>query len=209
MSLFPSSIGILQKTATIESQKQQQPPEYRAREKKRDLTDDLKQDALKLLKERLAKQKREIDEAHSLSVLRPFSHQIALTQASANLKAIPKIDPSTQISQLFEKLVRALIRVDKSGISKTSLVLGDEFATSVFSGTKITITEYSSAPKIFNIQFNMSPEALAFYEKHAASLMTALKSGKFGFEMGRIDAHLLETRKKPLIKAIERQEDQE
>lgn len=210
MGLFSHPVDTSQKLP-IDKPKERRPPlKFRKDQQKRNLSDDLKQDALKLLNEMLAKQKKEIDESHALSASGPFVNQIAFNQISDSIVASLKIDPSAQFSQLFEKLVRTLIHVNKSGISETSIFFDEEFSSSIFNGTKITITEYSTAPKIFNIQLNLTPEALSFYEGHAASLLVALKKGKFGFDVGRIDSGLYqEENEEKLVKAIEQDLEKE
>jgi len=116
--------------------------------------------------------------------------------ASAHQIKIDKLDPSAQVMQLFDKMVDSLIFIDSQGIQETSFFLdGDPFTASVFSGSQITLTEYSSAPKVFNIQFAGNSAALSLFEAHAASLATALQDGNFNFSVHRIDTKILEPEK--------------
>jgi hypothetical protein len=116
-----------------------------------------------------------------------------LPSSSLPLSPTASWQPSSQIIQLFEKMTNLLTHVHTNGIQTTSIVLdGEAFASSVFAGAEITIVEYSTAPKVFNIRLAATPEALAFFAPHAQQLQTALKEGKWDFSIERLDTDLLE-----------------
>jgi|GEM_PF-1875590 len=189
---------------------QRKAPPLQKKGKKKPISKKVENRSLEALKELLAKQKRMLDAEQNLSAA-PFSERpnSAAILGAASLK-IDKLDPSAQVHQLFAKLVDSLTHLDQNGIKATTLVLGsDAFGSSIFSGSEITITEYSTAPKMFNIQLCGNPSALAFFQDHAASLASAFESGKFSFGVHRIDTELLAKDKQPLIEKVESDQEKE
>ena len=175
------------------------------KEKKR-LSKQLKEGSLNALKELLAKQKQ----TPALSAAGPFQDTSAMHQLDASSSSSLKIEPSAQVMQLYSELIEALIYTNRDGIQETTFFLeGDAFSSSVFEGSKITITEYSTAPKIFNIEFAADPKALSFFEAHAADLLNALQKGNFGFEVNRLDTTLLTEDEKHAIPPVERDLEKE
>lgn len=170
------------------------------------LSKQLQDGSLHALKELLAKQKQNT----ALSAAGPFQDMLAMQQASTEPTSTLKIEPSAQVMQLYSKLVEALIHTNHNGIQETTFFLeGDAFNSSAFQGSKITITEYSTAPKIFNIEFSADPKALSFFEAHAADLLNALQKGNFGFEVNRLDTTLLTEDEKYAIPLVERDLEKE
>ncbi|NGX45818.1 MAG: hypothetical protein K940chlam2_00998 [Chlamydiae bacterium] len=122
-----------------------------------------------------------------------LSYFAALDQMSSAGRAVPSasIEPSAQIIQLFEKMIGALTHIHQEGISETTIELtSDGFASSVFYGATITLTEYSTAPKVFNIHLSATPEGVALFEAHAGELSAALHKGNFGFGIHRLETEL-------------------
>ncbi len=137
-------------------------------------------------------------EADSLQVIKQF----IANQSSEPLNI--SIDPSSQVGALYDKLLGAIIVTHTEGVQETTFFLdGDAFNT--FQGARITITEYSTAPKVFNIEFSSHSKAVALFESHAAELMIALQKQDLGFSVYRIDT-CLET-ENYLVKKVEREED--
>lgn len=122
--------------------------------------------------------------------------------------ALKQVDHSTQMGQLYGKLVGQLTHMHKQGIKETTITLGDDFKGSIFKGAKVTITEYSTAPKIFNIQFTASLDAVNTFQAHAANLTNAMNNGQFGFKLHRVEG-ILEDRKKHLVEAIAKEKESE
>ncbi len=175
--------------------------------KKPRLAKKLQEGSLKALKELLSQQKTE--QMQSMSAAGPFNERIQ-QMASIEAKAIASIEQSAQVSQLFEKLVDTLIQIKQDGIAETTFFLdSDAFSGSIFKGAQITISEYSTAPKIFNIQFSANPATLAFFETHAAGLVTALREGNFGFGVNRLDTSLLTEDEKHAHQRVERDGEKE
>lgn len=106
---------------------------------------------------------------------------------------------SYPISLLFDRMVGTITVMDSSGIKTTEFMLsGEEFASSVFYGARITITEYSTAPKAFNVQLSANPEAVALLQGSMPNLLANFESGKYAFRIHRLDTSVLEER--PLFK---------
>ncbi|HSX03285.1 MAG TPA: hypothetical protein VLG76_01000, partial [Rhabdochlamydiaceae bacterium] len=98
-----------------------------------------------------------------------------------------------QIAELFKEMVSCITHCMDTGIQQTTFALDSpEFSKSLFFGAKITITEYSTAPKIYNIELAASPEALEVFQASASELMAAFQKGKFDFEINRIETNVSE-----------------
>ena len=159
---------------------------YKKKEAKSPLPKPIEENALCAVKDLLAQQKQELlTESHSFKI-----DALALK-------------PSAQVMQVFDKLIQSLTYVDQNGIQETTFFLDDHLG-SLFEGAKVTITEYSTAPKTFNIAFEVDPRALTLLESHAADLVHAVQKGRFGFTIHRIDTRL--TTEKTHQK-VERKED--
>ncbi|MBS0629842.1 MAG: hypothetical protein JSS30_06425 [Verrucomicrobia bacterium] len=115
-----------------------------------------------------------------------------------------KIDPSTQVGALYDKLLQMIVITHSEGVQETTFFLdGDAF--NVFQGARITITEYSTAPKVFNIEFSADARAVSLFQSHAAEMLIALQKQDLGFTVNRIDTSL--EVENYLIKKVEREED--
>jgi len=182
---------------------------YRDATRKKALSKELQKGSLKALKKLLASAKEECDTSHSISATGPFS-KMSMAQVAAQKAAIDKIDPSAQVMQLYNKLIDKLIYIAKEGIQKTTFYLDTTaFDSSILRGAQITITEYSTAPKIFNIRFSADPKAVAFFELHAAELQNALNNGGYRFDINRIDTSLLAEDEKHVLKPVKRDPEEE
>jgi len=194
-----------------ENQRASRPAPYRKKDSNKKISEKLQEKSLDALKQLLAKQKKIIDSQHAMSAMRPFSEiQLQKALAEENTARIEKIAPSAQVMQLYNKLVDKLFFIHQNGIQETTLLLeGEGLSSSVFQGTKITITEYSTAPKVFNIKIATTAEALSYFEGHASSLLNALQKGKFGFSVYQLDTELLTEKEKPSIPPVERDLEKE
>lgn len=146
------------------------------------------------------------DELHegSLEVIKQF---IANNQL-ATFEIDVKLDPSTQVGALYDKLLQAIVVAHANGVQETTFFLdGNAFSSSVFHGAKITITEYSTAPKVFNIDFSAHSKAVALFQSHAAELLIALQKKELGFSVNRIDSSLLAEEERIAIQKVEREDD--
>ncbi|MDN3505980.1 MAG: hypothetical protein P0S96_01980 [Simkaniaceae bacterium] len=180
--------------------KKKSPTAFAKTSRKRPLSKKLQEGSVAALKEMLAKQKQDLQ----MSAAGPFQKAFALEQTGDAATSL-KIDPSVQVMQLYHKLCERLLHIHREGIQETTLFLdGDAFSSSAFEGAKITITEYSTAPKVFNIEFSADPRALSVFEAHAADLVHSLNQGKFGFTVHRLDTTLLTEDEKHALPPVER-----
>lgn len=170
----------------------------------------LNKDFLTAFKKMLSKQKEE----QPLSAAGPFqpisNPQINPTgEASSSISV--EMEPSVQMAHLFHELVEALIHIDHDGVKETTLFLeGDPFSSSIFEGTKIMITEYSTAPKIFNIHFMANHQnAVTILQSKISELTSAFQQGNFQFSVHRIDTSLLSEDEKHAIRRVERETEKE
>ena len=174
------------------------------------LSKELLLSSLNALKKQLALQKKEPEAACAMSLADPFSSLIFAKNADGEVEGITGIEPSAQVSELLEKLVDRIVHLHENGISETTFFLdGEAFTSSVFQGSKITITEYSTAPKIFNIQFAGDPKAIHLLEAHAAAMLNALQNGHFGFDVNRIDTSLLTEDEKYALPPVQRDNEKD
>ncbi|MCL6755875.1 MAG: hypothetical protein M3A24_01695 [Candidatus Rhabdochlamydia oedothoracis] len=108
---------------------------------------------------------------------------------------------SYQISQLFDRMAGVMTIMELSGTTETELTLsGEEFASSVFYGARITITEYGTAPKAFNVQLSANPEAVALFQGNMSNLLANFASGNYAFRIHRLETNIEEG---PLFKRKE------
>ncbi len=127
----------------------------------------------------------------------------------ASLSSISKTSGIPEVVQdFFDKLVDWMQHVDNDGIKKTTLILNRD-PSSIFSGTKITLTEYSSAPKIFNLHLSSSPEAVKLFQAHAQALINAIHHKDNDFDIHRIEADLLSSEEILIYRNLAIEQDQE
>lgn len=106
----------------------------------------------------------------------------------------PYLHLSTAMLDLFDRMVGVLTVMDSSGIKETTIHLtAPQYATSVFFGAEIVLTEYSTAPKTFNIELKGSPQAMALFQGNANELAAAFQGGNYSFRINRIETSLLPT----------------
>lgn len=107
-----------------------------------------------------------------------------------------------QLQEFFQKLVGVITVMNASGVSETVIQLNAPAGTrlAIFNGSEISIKEYSSAPKSFNIQFNGNPEAVNLVQGNLGSLMAALSDKEYNFKVNRFDIGLVPRKDEPLFK---------
>lgn len=95
-----------------------------------------------------------------------------------------------EIEELWQKLASSSILMNNSQDQETTFILETD---SLFSGMRITIKEFQTAPKIFNIELAPgSSAALSLVAAHVQQLSDQFRSNqtRFGFSVHRIDAEL-------------------
>lgn len=105
-----------------------------------------------------------------------------LTAPFANLPA--------PVAALFERMVGVMtvMNTPGSGVTETTINLDNpKFANSVFYGTQIIITEFSTAPKAYNIQLLGNQQAITLIDNNKQELLAAFQAGNYTFKVNRID----------------------
>ncbi len=124
----------------------------------------------------------------------PSALMIDAVSESITSSALHAVAISAEIEALFEKMAGTIILACSSLETETSIFLdAPQFSASPFYGTHISIKEFSTAPKAFNIEIATSPAALALLEPHKADLLAFFEKGNFNFSIGRISTHIQES----------------
>jgi hypothetical protein len=106
------------------------------------------------------------------------------------------------VLDLYEKMVGVMTVMATAGVTETTVTLNaPEYQGSVFYGSQIRITEFSTAPKAFNIQVISNPQGIALLQENTEDLMAAFQTGKYNFRVNRFEASLVE--EKPIFKRKE------
>ena len=130
----------------------------------------------------------EDDEEESIPSTTPSSIQSLfppfIYMDGIKLPSYTKLSP--EVFALFEQLswvitIRETLQ-EKLEKTQTSFILdGPQFSSSIFYGSQITIEEFASAPKEYNIYFSGSQEARDLFDAHKAELEDAFHTGGFSF----------------------------
>ena len=96
-----------------------------------------------------------------------------------------------EIVELLQNLGGDLMMMNDAGSIKTTLYCTDRFPeSSLFQDMEITIEEFTSAPKVFNITLKASPQAIELSSIHLEAFMKLFQERKFGFSINRIDTEI-------------------
>jgi len=116
------------------------------------------------------------------------------TQMDSCIQPAAMVDSAsacTEIEALFEKMASTMLVMNSESEQQTTLFLDTpQYSSSAFFGTRITIKEFSTAPKIFNIEIASSPTALNLLTTHKDALLAAFDSHKLPFSVHRLDTEL-------------------
>jgi hypothetical protein len=111
------------------------------------------------------------------------------TMQTQSVKAL-----SGELLALFESMASEITIMDANGVTETTITYASkEPHTSPFHNTQITVNEFRTAPKAFNIQIDTSPQALAILQKNLPNLTAAFETGKYCFKINRLDISLKKT----------------
>lgn len=136
----------------------------------------------------------------------PSAQMLPAPIDAAAQNAVQRVAPylSPEVAPLFYQMVGSiLVMTTPPGISRTEVVLNAEnFRSSVFFGSTITIEKYATAPDSLNIRLSGSPEAVARFQASIPTLSAAFERGNFKFRVGRLDAEYKTDR--PLFRRKER-----
>jgi hypothetical protein len=125
----------------------------------------------------------------------PYNHQTPFIPLSmrSDLNASASIQKalSLEVMALFEKMASCMLVMSSSEDVETTLFLDNpHFASSVFFGTKITVREFSTAPKAFNVEIASSSQAIMAIEASKSDLLAAFQNGNFNFSIHRFDTQI-------------------
>jgi hypothetical protein len=141
-----------------------------------------------------ASKKKPLKEEKKHSFMTPFE----LMQKFPDLIAVSEgssIRIPAEIETLFEEMVNAMVSLHENGITETTFYL--KTASSVFSGTQVTIREFSTAPKAFNVELAGSPEAVAAFQRHVGELVATFNAEeRRSFKINRLETHLISGKKR-------------
>ncbi len=116
-----------------------------------------------------------------------------LSQQTAEVGGVSKTALATeiQIAALFERMASAMLVMCSSQEMETTLYLDNlQFASSIFFGSSITIREFSTAPKAFNVEIAGSAAAMALLEASKPELIKSFQASRFNFSVHRIDTQI-------------------
>lgn len=124
----------------------------------------------------------------------------SLAPCSLVLETASSMVSAPGIEALFERMASEMLVMCSSGETETTLFLdSSHFASSIFFGTEITIREFSTAPKAFNIEITSTSAALAVLDAGKQGLLAAFQNGKFNFSVHRIDTLVKQNEDRPVL----------
>ena len=117
--------------------------------------------------------------------------EIKTSMETESTTALSSTLSSIEMAELFEQMASTMIVMSSTEEQKTTLFLNSsKFSSSPFFGTRITIKEFSTAPKAFNIEIASNPVALDLLSVHKEALLAAFESGRFPFSVHRLETEL-------------------
>jgi hypothetical protein len=121
------------------------------------------------------------------ALLSPLSLQTEITLSEVSALQSARSISIAHFEALFERMASNMIIMCSSGETVTTLLVDNP--QSMFFGAEITIREFSTAPKVFNVEITAGTQAVAALEAGKQSLLSAFQNGKFNFSVHRIDTH--------------------
>ena len=99
---------------------------------------------------------------------------------------------SAEVLTLFDKLCGEMIVMTSENSSKTTLFLNSqEFTSSPLFGAEVTIEEFSTAPKVFNVSISANSQATQLIQANLSGFWEIFQERKFSFSINRIDTEIL------------------
>jgi hypothetical protein len=115
--------------------------------------------------------------------------QISLSSPKEGAWVNPPVELEAAIALLFETMGSELTKIDAAGISETTITLSAE-RFPLLGNTKILVTEYSTAPKVFNVQIVTGAQAAQLLQQHAPEFLAAFDERKENFKIHRFEISL-------------------
>jgi hypothetical protein len=107
---------------------------------------------------------------------------------------------SVDLEAAFEKMASAMILMTASGDRETTLFLdGAHFSNSCLFGTQITIREFSTAPKAFNIEILSNAQGAAMIDAGKSALLLSFQKGHFQFTVHRLETLIQQGEDRPVL----------
>lgn len=129
-----------------------------------------------------------------VSPLPPAAALAAPSEGNVTAAAMTPTHLPAEIEALFEKMAGTMLLLNSTNESETTLFLNSpQFDQSLFYGARITIREFSTAPKAFNVEIATSAAALTLLNSHKSALMAAFAKGDFNFSVERLETEIQET----------------
>lgn len=113
---------------------------------------------------------------------------ISASEKSINAKgsAYDRLHP--EIAALFETMAGEMILIDATAEKHALISLtSPAFSKSVFFGTKVMISEFSTSPKTFNIQLFGPQAAAQVFQANAADFYRQFQTKSFDFDINRLE----------------------
>ncbi len=93
--------------------------------------------------------------------------------------------------ELIDQVCSEILVMETESSSQTTFILqGERFSNSSFYGAEITIEEFSTAPKLFNISIKTTDSAITIIQTQIAGFLNLLEKRDFSFGINRIDTSL-------------------
>ncbi|MES2199662.1 MAG: hypothetical protein V4489_05805 [Chlamydiota bacterium] len=122
----------------------------------------------------------------SLPPLPPPSPILDFTPQISSISTIPE-----ECLKIIDKLCSEMLVMDaESCITTTFILETDAFINSPFFGAKVTIEEYCTAPKVFNVSITAQESAITLLESQMTGFFQLLETRNFSFSIHKIDTHL-------------------
>jgi len=137
----------------------------------------------------------------------PMPTPLFISAPSTEVSAVAPSGAVAEIESLAEKMISSMQVLCSSGDTETSLFLNNP--SSLFFGTTVTIREFSTAPKAFNIEIRAASEVLAILNAGKQVLLSNLEKSEYAFSVYRIETHLQQSDERPLFHRKEMQDDHE
>lgn len=111
-----------------------------------------------------------------------------------------------EVEAIFHQMVEKITHIHEAGLTTTTVTL-PENTNSLLSGTEITLIEYNTAPKDYNICIKGSPEATTLFQAHLGELISAFNTEYRPFKINRLELSLHSKRRPEASKKKELEED--
>lgn len=129
--------------------------------------------------------------------VRSVAH-LSMAEAEALNNSVTRLAGlSPAIEAAFEKMASCMIVMTSTHETETTIFLDN--ANSSLHGTTITIREFSTAPKIFNVEIVSHAQAVALIDSSKNDLLSAFQKGNFNFSIHRFDTHLQKKEDRPVL----------